>query len=78
MPPKYPTTPIIMAILDEHGTHAKKDAVQTFSFPEGRILVALMAGTVQPKPNDRGMNDFPERLNFFKNLSKLTINLERN
>ncbi|GAH03737.1 hypothetical protein ES703_101359 [subsurface metagenome] len=66
-----------MAILEEQGTKANNEAVQNCSFLDDKILVALVAGAVQPKPNAKGINDFPGSPSFLKNLSALTINLER-
>jgi len=66
-----------MAILLEQGTKANKEAVLNCSFLEDKTLVALTAGAVQPKPKAKGINDFPGRPIFLKNLSTLTINLER-
>ena len=64
-----------MAILLEHGTKAKNEAVWNCSFFEESILVALVAGAVQPRPKAKGIKAFPGRPISLVSLSALIINL---
>ena len=40
------------------------------------VLVAIIAGTLQPKPIIIGINDFPESPNFLKILSRIKAILD--